>query len=59
MTLNNHQQRIYVMPDQPQTNCGEVMTTSATESTMSVDKSTSVANQCQLKICLLKVSVPV
>uniref|UniRef100_A0A915J170 Uncharacterized protein n=1 Tax=Romanomermis culicivorax TaxID=13658 RepID=A0A915J170_ROMCU len=53
MMLNNRQQRIYVTPDQPQTNCGEVMTRSAAEST------TSATNQCQPKICLLKVSLPV
>uniref|UniRef100_A0A915JAQ5 Uncharacterized protein n=1 Tax=Romanomermis culicivorax TaxID=13658 RepID=A0A915JAQ5_ROMCU len=45
----DRQQRIYVRPDQPQRNCGEVMTTSATESR------TSAADQYQPKICLLKI----
>uniref|UniRef100_A0A915J520 Uncharacterized protein n=1 Tax=Romanomermis culicivorax TaxID=13658 RepID=A0A915J520_ROMCU len=53
MMLNNRQQWIYVTPDRPQTSCGEVMTTSATEPTR------SAADHCQRKICLLKVSVPV
>uniref|UniRef100_A0A915KMD3 Uncharacterized protein n=1 Tax=Romanomermis culicivorax TaxID=13658 RepID=A0A915KMD3_ROMCU len=53
MTLNNGQQWIYMMPDQPQTNYREVMTMSAAEST------TSAADQCQPRISLLKVLVPV
>uniref|UniRef100_A0A915KTG4 Uncharacterized protein n=1 Tax=Romanomermis culicivorax TaxID=13658 RepID=A0A915KTG4_ROMCU len=53
MTLNNCQQRIYVTPEPPQMNLGDVMTTRTAEST------TCATDQCQPRICLLKVSVPV